>query len=126
MLTNPIIDRIPYMVWTYDRLGTPEFVNAFWTTYTGLSFADTAESGSWRSLLEVDDYDSFVRSLQDAMATGVVFSCEARLRRHLTGEYRWHVVCVKPDVADDGTIVSWTGTATDIEDRKRAEAPRAR
>jgi PAS domain S-box-containing protein len=122
VLTNPIIDRIPYMVWTYDRLGTPEFVNAFWTTYTGLSFADTAESGSWRSLLEVDDYDSFVGSLQDAMANGVVFSCEARLRRHLTGEYRWHVVCVKPDVADDGTIVSWTGTATDIEDRKRAEA----
>jgi PAS domain S-box-containing protein len=121
-ISNPIIDRIPYMVWTYDRLGALDFVNAFWTTYTGLQLADMAESGSWRSLLDVDQYDEFARSLHDAMAKGAVFRCETRLRHHGTGEHRWHLICVTPDVGKSGHLASWTATATDIEDRKRAEA----
>jgi PAS domain S-box-containing protein len=121
MLSNPIIDRIPYMVWTYDKLGALDFVNAFWTTYTGLAFANTAEGGWWSTLLDSDD-DSFVESLQDAMAKGGVFRAETRLKHHSTGEHRWHDVCVTPDIGRDGEIVSWTATATDIEDRKRAEA----
>jgi anti-sigma regulatory factor (Ser/Thr protein kinase) len=110
------------MVWTYDRLGALDFVNAFWTTYTGLQLADMAESCSWRSLLDVDQYDEFARSLHDAMAKGAVFRCETRLRHHGTGEHRWHLICVTPDVGKSGHLASWTATATDIEDRKRAEA----
>jgi PAS domain S-box-containing protein len=110
------------MVWTYDRLGALDFVNAFWTTYTGLQLADMAESGSWRSLLDVDQYDEFARSLHGAMAKGAVFRCETRLRHHGTGEHRWHLICVTPDVGKSGRLASWTATATDIEDRKRAEA----
>ena len=36
MNEHTILDRIPYMVWTYDASGTINFVNAAWIKYTGL------------------------------------------------------------------------------------------
>src|SRR5437660_1506807 len=43
-----------------------------------------------------------------------------RLRR-ADGEYRWFLIRTVPLRDEQGTIVKWYGTSTDIEDRKRAE-----
>src|SRR5437867_9902410 len=45
---------------------------------------------------------------------------EMRLRR-ADGEYRWFLVRTVPLRDEQGNIVKWYGTSTDIEDRKRAE-----
>jgi PAS domain S-box-containing protein len=45
---------------------------------------------------------------------------EARLRR-FDGEYRWFLFQAVPLRDESGNIVKWYGSATDIEDRKRAE-----
>jgi PAS domain S-box-containing protein len=45
---------------------------------------------------------------------------EARLRR-FDGEYRWFLFHAEPLYDEVGTITKWYGSATDIEDRKRAE-----
>jgi PAS domain S-box len=37
------------------------------------------------------------------------------------GRYRWFLVRCNPVLNDDGDVVRWFGTATDIEDRKQAE-----
>src|SRR5580693_9217758 len=37
------------------------------------------------------------------------------------GRYRWFLVRCNPLLNDDGEVVRWFGTATDIEDRKHAE-----
>jgi len=37
------------------------------------------------------------------------------------GRYRWFLVRCNPVLNDDGEVVRWFGTATDIEDRKQAE-----
>src|SRR6266403_3224801 len=37
------------------------------------------------------------------------------------GRYRWFLVRCNPVLNDDGDVVRWFGTATDIEDRKHAE-----
>jgi PAS domain S-box-containing protein len=41
--------------------------------------------------------------------------------RRVDGEYRWFLVRTVPLRDEQGTIVKWYGTSTDIEDRKRAE-----
>jgi PAS domain S-box-containing protein len=46
-----------------------------------------------------------------------------RLRR-ADGEYRWFLVRVVPLCNEQGNVVKWYGTSTDIEDRKRAEKVR--
>jgi formate hydrogenlyase transcriptional activator len=45
---------------------------------------------------------------------------EARLRR-FDGEYRWFLIRAVPARDKNGKVVSWYGSSTDIEDRKRAE-----
>src|SRR5207253_5564177 len=45
---------------------------------------------------------------------------EDRLRR-FAGGYRWYLFRAEPLRDDDGNIVKWYGSSTDIEDRKRAE-----
>jgi DNA-binding CsgD family transcriptional regulator len=55
------------------------------------------------------------------MAAGDPYEDEMRLRR-ADGEYRWFLVRTVPLRDEQGNIVKWYGTSTDIEDRKQAEA----
>ena len=57
-----------------------------------------------------------------SLATGESFENEARVRRAADGEYRWFLLHGRPLRDESGRIVRWYGTATDIEERKRAEA----
>src|SRR5262249_4266554 len=55
-----------------------------------------------------------------ALAAGVPFEKEARLRR-ADGEYHWFVLRAVPLRDAQGHIVKWYGTGTHIDDRRRAE-----
>jgi PAS domain S-box-containing protein len=55
-----------------------------------------------------------------ALAAGKPFEKEARLRR-ADGQYRWFLIRAVPLLDNHGSIVSWYGTTSDIEDLKRAE-----
>ena len=54
------------------------------------------------------------------------YEIEYRFRRASDGAYRWHLGRAFPMRAPDGQILKWFGTATDIDDQKRAEEERAR
>jgi PAS domain S-box-containing protein len=54
------------------------------------------------------------------MASGKPFELEARMRRY-DGQYRWFINRADPLLDEQGKIVKWYGTNTDIDDRKRAE-----
>ena len=45
---------------------------------------------------------------------------ETRIRRY-DGVYRWFLIRVVPLLDEQGNVVKWFGSNTDIEDRKRAE-----
>jgi C4-dicarboxylate-specific signal transduction histidine kinase len=55
-----------------------------------------------------------------AFAAGQPFEKEARLRR-ADGAYRWFLLRAMPLRDEQGSIVKWYGTTTDIEDRRRTE-----
>jgi C4-dicarboxylate-specific signal transduction histidine kinase len=55
-----------------------------------------------------------------AFAAGQPFEREARLRR-ADGAYRWFLLRAAPLRDEQGNVVKWYGTTTDIEDRRRAE-----
>jgi len=50
---------------------------------------------------------------------GLPFELETRLVR--SGEYRWQLIQYNPLKDESGRIIRWYATATDIEDRKKAE-----
>jgi len=55
------------------------------------------------------------------VASGQSFQVECRLKEHQSGNYHWHLVRAVPVHDEPGRLVTWFGTCTDIDDRKRAE-----
>ena len=115
-----IIETIPAIAWTMSSDGSLEFVNKRWQEYTGMSPKEVVGFG-WKSAFHPKDIERYVDKRRASLATGAVFEDEVRIRSGRTGEYRWFISRAVPLRDEQGSIVRWYGTATDIHDRKRAE-----
>ena len=67
-----------------------------------------------------DDRDRIQAERQAGVLAGNPFEMEARCR-FKTGQYRWQLFQYNPLKDESGEIIRWYVTATDIDDRKRAE-----
>src|SRR5215475_5300725 len=114
-----IIDKIPALVWCGLPDGSLEFFNQRWREYTSLS-QEEAHGWGWKVTIHPDDLEMFEDAWFKFVASGEPGEVEARLRR-ADGEYRWFLCRAEPMRDEQGNIVKWYGTHTDIEDRKRAE-----
>ncbi len=118
-----IIDAIPTLAWCAQPGGAIEFLNRRWHEYTGLSVEEGLGWG-WKTAIHPDDLGRLTGQWQTLLAKGEPGESEARLRRS-DGLYRWFLFRVEPLRDETGQVVQCCGTATDIEDRKRAEWRRA-
>ncbi|HXA75500.1 MAG TPA: PAS domain-containing protein, partial [Candidatus Acidoferrales bacterium] len=114
-----IIDTIPAMAWCTLPDGFTEFNNQRWLDYTGLS-AEEGQGWGWTTTIHPEDSEELIDMWRDRIASKKTAEGEARIRR-FDGEYRWFICRSEPLVDEQGNVVRWYGTATDIEDRKRAE-----
>ncbi|MES2462517.1 MAG: PAS domain S-box protein [Armatimonadota bacterium] len=116
-------DSVPQMIWTNLTSGEVNYLNQRWCDYSGLS-RDECVGNDWQRVLHPDDIAVTRERWRRALATGTTFESEYRLRRW-DGVYRWHIGrCVplhNPGDTAAGEVVGWFGSATDIEDQKRAE-----
>src|SRR5438093_8046832 len=115
-----MIDQMPTIVWSCRPDGSAEFVNQRWLDYTGLSIEEAVGWG-WQATVHPEDLGRTTETWLRIVASEEPGQEEARLRR-FDGEYRWFLFRAVPVRDDQGKIVRWHGTNTDIEDRKRAEA----
>jgi PAS domain S-box-containing protein len=76
--------------------------------------------GSRLDLVHPEDREHFVSQRKKGFLEGRPYEFEARVLRH-DGEFRCFLFRVTPLKDERGHITRWYGTATDIEDRKRAE-----
>jgi len=111
-------DAIPHIAWTTEPNGAVTYYNQRWFEYSGLTLEETQGWG-WGKVIHPDDLAQAGGVWEAAVQAQTASEVEYRLRR-ADGEYRWHLGRSVP-VRDGETIVAWVGTATDIEDRKRAE-----
>jgi formate hydrogenlyase transcriptional activator len=114
-----IIDTIPSFVWLAGPDGAKEYLNQRWHEYTGLSPAE-AHGWGWKVVVHPDDLDRLLEEWRVILASRRAGELEVRIRR-FDGEYRWFLVRAVPKFDEQGNIVNWFGSNTDIEDRKRAE-----
>lgn len=113
-----LADHITQMTWTNLPDGEVNFFNERWYMYTGLTFEQSMGWG-WRDALHPDDIEGFIIKYTDALESGVIFDIESRYRRGKDGSYRWHLNRAMPLRNENGEIVLWVGTATDIEEQKK-------
>jgi formate hydrogenlyase transcriptional activator len=114
-----VVDAIPTLAWSARSDGSADFFNQRWLDYTGLS-AEQARDWGWTVAIHPNDLSGLVDYWRSVLASGEPGEIEARLRR-FDGVYRWFLFRATPSFDNDGRIVKWFGTNTDIEDRKRAE-----
>ena len=114
-----VVDAIPTLAWAAGPAGAAEFFNQRWLDYTGLS-EEQARDWGWTTALHSDDLQGLVDHWQTILASAEPGEIEARLRR-FDGIYRWFLFRATPSFDNNGKVVQWFGTNTDIEDRKRVE-----
>jgi PAS domain S-box-containing protein len=112
-----IVEALPVFAWFADPEGAIVAANARWLEYTGAM----AESVSLENVEQVhpDERRGLAASWSAAHLAVEPLEATLRLRRH-DGEYRWHILRVVPLRGETGTLEGWIGTATDIDDERRA------
>jgi PAS domain S-box-containing protein len=99
--------------------GRIEYVNPFWTTFSGRS-ADDFASGDWLEAVHPDDRAAMRAAWDDARAAGRPYADEFRARA-ADGTYRWLRAHGAPVRDAAGAVTHWVNVAADIHDRRRAE-----
>lgn len=116
-----LADAIPQLVFMTDADGRIGYVNRGWIDYTGLNLEQCRNVTGLAAIAHSDDLHGMLERWALSRREGVEFDYQLRLRRAVDGQYRWFLSRAVPVLDDRGRIVQWFGTATDIEDQKRAE-----
>jgi formate hydrogenlyase transcriptional activator len=100
--------------------GTPLYANQAVVDYTGLSLEDSMAPNFRTRVCHPEDLARLEDVRRVAFSRGLPFETEERTLGK-GGKYRWFLVRCNPLHDEDGNILRWYVTGTDIEDRKRAE-----
>src|SRR5258706_9989749 len=114
-----IIDMVPSFLWTSLPDGSKEYLNKRWYDYTGLSLEE-GQGWGWKVVVHPEDLDRLVQEWLAILDSRKPGELETRIRRY-DGVYRWFLIRVVPLLDEEGNVVKWFGSNTDIEDRKLAE-----
>lgn len=114
-----LANSIPSMAWSTDADGIADYFNARWFEYTGLS-RETSIGLQWLDVIHPDDRKETFARWEVSVANGTPYDMEYRIRG-ADGQYRWCMVKAIPQKDEDGKIVRWFGTTTDIHERLVAE-----
>jgi formate hydrogenlyase transcriptional activator len=118
-----LIDCLPQHVVVMDKDGTLLMANKRLLDYLGFTLEQMKATGiddRIRRDVHPDDLEKFEKQLSAGLSKRQPFEMEKRLRGK-EGRYRWFLIRCNPLLNENGDVVRWFGTGTDIEDHKRAE-----
>ncbi len=113
-------DAIPQTIVVLDPSGAPIYANQATLDYTGLAIEDVLASGFRERIFHPDDLEKLRDERKAALARGLAFEAEQRALRK-DGQYRWFLIRYNPFRNEQGQVIRWYATGTDIDDRVRAE-----
>ncbi|QYO64257.1 PAS domain S-box protein [Leptolyngbya sp. 7M] len=105
---------VAQLMWVNDATGNVEFYNQRWQEYTGVTDLELGV-GLWAEIIHPDDFEATREVRTKAIQTGEAYEVECRLKR-VDQVYRWHLARVVPLKDEQGQILYWFGTATDIDE----------
>ncbi len=116
-----LINFVPEHVVVMDSNGRRLYENQAMRDYFGTSLEGIQAKDFYAKFVHPDDVASgAVQQRERAVSRGAAWEGELRFRRK-DGEYRWFLIRSNPVGDNDGNVIRRYATATDIDDRKRAE-----
>ena len=116
--TKFLADAMPQIVWYARPDGNLEYINAVGERYAGKS-REAVLGFQWTEMIHPNDRQIHLESWRKSVNNASDFEMESRLR-NAEGEYFWHLTRAVAHRDENGQILMWVGTATDIEFHKRA------
>jgi hypothetical protein len=117
-------EAIPQIVWICDANGECEYLNQRWYEFTGQTIEQGIGSG-WLEVVHPEDTQRAIQAFTQSLNTGKLYEVELRYRCH-DQTYHWFLARALPKKDEQGQILKWFGTSTDINERKQLEAERTR
>jgi len=118
-----LIDFLPQHVVVMDKDGTLLQANKRLLDYLGFTLEQMKATGideRIRRDVHPEDLERFEKQLSAGLSNQRPFEMVKRLRGK-DGRYRWFLIRCNPLLNENGGVVRWFGTGTDIEDHKQAE-----
>jgi formate hydrogenlyase transcriptional activator len=115
-----IIDAIPQLITVLGPDGNNLYSNQAVLDYTGLTREEVMASDYRARVLHPEDVERLRDERRAAFSRGVPFENEQRARRS-DGQYRWLLIQYRPLKNEQGSVIRWYATCTDIHERKQAE-----
>jgi PAS domain S-box-containing protein len=114
-----LVESMPQLVWMARPDGTTDYLNQRAAEFDGFyQLAD--DTWTWQPVAHPDEQEGTISAWQRAIETGEPYEVEHRARM-ADGSYRWYLTRGIPVKDEQGQVLHWYGTSTDIHQLKEAE-----
>ena len=114
-----LAESITQLAWTAKPDGHIFWYNRRWFDYTGTTF-EQMEGWGWQSVHDPAELPKVLERWKESIATGERFDMVFPLKDK-DGVFRPFLTRIEPVKDDEGRVLQWVGTNTDISDAKRVE-----
>jgi two-component system, chemotaxis family, sensor kinase Cph1 len=114
-----LAEAVPQIVWTADPDGDVDYYNRKWTEFSGIPQKKSL-GWKWSAAVHPDDREQSMATWRRSVAEGTPCEIEHRLRR-ADGAYRWFLSRALPIRDEQGRVLRWFGTATEITELREAQ-----
>ncbi len=111
-----LLAGIPQLVWRASGVAHWSWASSQWADYTGQSGAESAGPG-WLDKVDLDDHDAVLSAWAHAETEGGL-DVQCRIYDAAERCYRWFYSRAAPVRDEQGAIVEWLGTSTDIDETR--------
>jgi PAS domain S-box-containing protein len=115
-----LAEAVPHHVWTARPDGLLNWFNPRVYEYAGAVVGEL-DGEKWGAIVHPDDVPTAVVAWTHSVQTGDPYEVEFRLRA-ASGAFRWFLARAVPARDEQGKIVRWIGTNTDVHDQKMIAA----
>lgn len=116
---DAIVQTAPDIIFSRQPDGGREYISSRFYEYTG-ALAGSAVGFGWLDYVHPDDKEASMAHWMRCVQTGKMYESEYRLLG-ADGKYRWFRARAVPLRDQDGNILKWYGTCSDIHDSKMLE-----
>lgn len=108
------------IVWTTNPAGGFDRPQTSWQRYTGQDW-DAHKDFNWVNAIHQDDRSELLRRWKSAIETQSKYQSPGRIWSEAKQSYRSFIAEAVPVISDEGNIIEWVGTVSDIEEQQQAE-----
>jgi PAS domain S-box-containing protein len=119
-----LADNMSQLAWMADENGSIFWYNQRWFEYTGTTLEEVQGWG-WQKVHHPDHVERVSHHIRHCFETGELWEDTFPLRGQ-DGQYCWFLSRATPIRDQQGKVLRWFGTNTDITERQQAEQERDR